>query len=127
MESHTVELTKSKRISQKALQELVDFRIAIAAKRKKRAQLKQEISSLEYDYNMLHGEVVDLLKKYVYHKHPLSVGEMEKELGDVMWYVAALASTFNLDLGNICQKNIEKLKRRYPDKFDAELSRNRNE
>ena len=73
------------------------------------------------------GEVVDLLKKYVYHKHPLSVGEMEKELGDVMWYVSALASTFNLDLGNICQKNVEQLKRRYPEKFDAELSRNRNE
>jgi len=36
--------------------------------------------------------------------------ELEKELGDVLWYIANLAVELDLDLEkNIAQKNIEKL------------------
>ena len=34
---------------------------------------------------------------------------MAKELGDVLWYVAQLASELDLDLDEIAQANLEKL------------------
>jgi NTP pyrophosphatase (non-canonical NTP hydrolase) len=34
---------------------------------------------------------------------------MAKELGDVLWYVAQLASELKLDLGEIAQANLDKL------------------
>jgi NTP pyrophosphatase (non-canonical NTP hydrolase) len=34
---------------------------------------------------------------------------MAKELGDVLWYVAQLASELNLDLSEIAQGNLDKL------------------
>lgn len=38
--------------------------------------------------------------------------EIEKELGDVLWYVAQIATEFNLPLEDIASKNIEKLRSR---------------
>ena len=35
-----------------------------------------------------------------------------KELGDIMWYLAAIASEFDITLGEVGQLNIEKLKDR---------------
>lgn len=35
------------------------------------------------------GEVTDLIKKYVFHGHPLDVAKVTKEAGDVMWYIAS--------------------------------------
>lgn len=35
--------------------------------------------------------------------------DLTKELGDVLWYVAQLASELNLDLEEIAEKNIERL------------------
>lgn len=71
------------------------------------------------------GEVADLLKKVVFHKHPVDIDKLEKELGDVMWYVATIASTVNLKLEDIAIANIEKLRQRYPEGFSIEASKNR--
>lgn len=38
--------------------------------------------------------------------------ELEKELGDVMWYIANLAEELKLDMDGIARKNIEKLRSR---------------
>jgi NTP pyrophosphatase (non-canonical NTP hydrolase) len=37
---------------------------------------------------------------------------MAKELGDVLWYVAQLASELTLDLNEIAEENLEKLRSR---------------
>ena len=37
---------------------------------------------------------------------------MAKELGDVLWYVAQLASELELDLNEIAETNLEKLRSR---------------
>lgn len=71
------------------------------------------------------GEVADLVKKHVGHGHPLDRDKLAKELGDVLWYVAALAHDVGLDLSTVAALNIEKLKRRYPDGFSTERSINR--
>lgn len=39
--------------------------------------------------------------------------EIAKELGDVLWYCAALASELDLDLGEVAQLNLDKLSSRH--------------
>lgn len=73
------------------------------------------------------GEVVELIKKRYGHGHNLDLATLEKELGDVLWYLAALATEYNMSLGDIAAKNILKLKARYGDKFSVEKSKNRRE
>lgn len=73
------------------------------------------------------GEVADVVKKYVFHGHELDKESLKKELGDVLWYLACCASALDVDLDEIGQLNIEKLKNRYPNGFSKEDSLNRKE
>ncbi len=68
------------------------------------------------------GEVCDLLKKHLYHAQPLDVDKIRRELGDCMWYIATTASTLGITLSSVAEGNIEKLKARYPEGFDAARS-----
>jgi NTP pyrophosphatase (non-canonical NTP hydrolase) len=71
------------------------------------------------------GEIIDHIKKYKYQGHELDRDYLAKELGDICWYVALLASGIGCDLENIMVMNIEKLKKRYPEGFDIERSLHR--
>lgn len=73
------------------------------------------------------GEVADLIKKYLFHGHDLDKDELVKELGDVCWYVALLCHAIGVSLEEIMSRNIEKLKKRYPEGFSSEASINRTE
>ena len=44
----------------------------------------------------------------------------------VAWYLAETAYAIGYDLEDVFQMNIEKLKKRYPEGFSAEKSRNRD-
>lgn len=68
------------------------------------------------------GEAVDLIKKAIFHQQGLDKEKLKKELGDVLWYVAALAKCAGTSLEEIATLNIEKLKARYPDGYSAERS-----
>ena len=68
------------------------------------------------------GEVADLIKKGVFHRHGLDLPKIEEELGDILWYIAALCTTLGLDMSQIMQANIEKLKVRYPNGYSSEGS-----
>lgn len=71
------------------------------------------------------GECIDILKKHLFQGHDLDKEHMAKELGDVAWYLAVSAEAIGYDLETIFQMNIDKLRARYPEGFDPELSRNR--
>ena len=73
------------------------------------------------------GECIDLLKKYFYQGHDFDEAKLVDELGDVAWYLALAADALGVTLGEVMQKNIDKLRKRYPEGFDAERSRNREE
>lgn len=73
------------------------------------------------------GEVADLIKKHFGHGHELDLIKVNKELGDVLWYLSQLAEQFGLSLDDVAQANIDKLKKRYPDGFSEEASKNRRE
>ena len=49
--------------------------------------------------------------------------KLAKEIGDLLWYAAALCTKVGLDLGAVMALNIEKLKERYPDGWNHERSK----
>lgn len=69
------------------------------------------------------GEVVELVKKHAYHGHPLDAERVAEELGDVLFYVAAMATACGLSLEQVADKNVEKLRQRYPNGFEHQKSR----
>ena len=71
------------------------------------------------------GEVAELVKKGILHQHGLDHDRLKKELGDVLWYAAALCTRLGLDMGAVMQANIDKLLERYPDGFSATDSKRR--
>ena len=73
------------------------------------------------------GEVTELLKKHLGHGHALDKERLGKELGDVLWYVSALATLHGLTLPRIAADNLDKLRRRYPEGFSESRSRERAE
>lgn len=72
------------------------------------------------------GEAADLLKKHLFHGHDLDKTRFVKELGDVAFYLTALAVTLGYSLDDVLKINVEKLKRRYPNGFSKQDSQNRS-
>ena len=73
------------------------------------------------------GEACDLVKKHLFHGHELDKEAFIKELGDIAWYLAEAATALDIDLSEVLERNIEKLKKRYPEGFSSEKSINRTE
>ena len=71
------------------------------------------------------GECTDIIKKHLFHDHELDREHLAKELGDVAWYLAVCADVIGYDLETVLQMNVDKLRARYPDGFDAEKSQHR--
>lgn len=71
------------------------------------------------------GEAIDLVKKHIAQGHELDKEHLLEELGDIAWYLAETAYALDADLEDIFEANIAKLKKRYPEGFDAERSKNR--
>lgn len=71
------------------------------------------------------GEAIDIVKKHLFQGHELDNGKLMKELGDIAWYLAEVATALDVPLEEIFQGNLDKLKKRYPEGFDAQRSRNR--
>lgn len=77
------------------------------------------------------GEAIDIVKKVLFQGLPYNDDtklHLAKEIGDVLWYVAATADAIGYDLENIMKMNIDKLSNRYKSgKFSVEESVHRKE
>lgn len=73
------------------------------------------------------GEILDHIKKGIFHEHGLNRDKLKEELGDVMWYIAGLCTKLGLDLDEVLAFNIKKLEKRYPNGYSSEDSKNRVE
>ena len=60
------------------------------------------------------GDVAEKIKKSIrdglaYNEEKQFKEDLTKELGDVLWYVAALANDLDISLNDVAEGNIEKL------------------
>lgn len=93
--------------------------------------LNHELSSKEILINGVmglcgeSGEAINIVKKHIAQGHDLDKEHLVKELGDIAWYLAETATALGISLETILQMNIDKLKKRYPDGFSSEKSKER--
>ena len=73
------------------------------------------------------GEAIDIVKKWFAQGHELDREKLIKELGDVAWYLAEIAHALGVSLEEVLQRNIVKLRERYPDGFKTADSVNRKD
>ena len=87
---------------------------------------QEDVQHMVYGMLTELGELADSYKKhYAYGKHLDLVNVME-EMGDIMWYWAGMCTITGINASNTLQVNIDKLKARYPEKFDESLAINRD-
>ena len=72
------------------------------------------------------GEVMSLYQ-HIYQGEMLDYDKLKDELGDMLWFVCELLTVNNIRLSEVMWRNVEKLKERYPDGFDAERSVRRHD
>ena len=68
------------------------------------------------------GEAIDIVKKHLHQGHELDKEKLLKELGDIAWYLAETAYPLDIPLDEVFEGNIAKLRARYPQGFDTEIS-----
>lgn len=93
-----------------------DYQLEIATTHKEHAPLNEaEAKLLDWAIGLggESGEVLELVKHNVFHKEPMDRVKLTKELGDVMWYVSAIATANNINLAHVVDFNIQKLRHRY--------------
>ena len=66
----------------------------------------------------LAGEVGELVSEYKKHlrdgaSHQLYKEKVQEELGDILWYLADAADSFDLELDQVAEKNLAKCKERW--------------
>lgn len=92
----------------------------------------EEMSSYDMEMHALHGMVSEIgelhgIYQKEYQGHNIPITHIQKELGDLLWFVAAYCTANNWKLEDIMEQNIDKLKKRYPKGFEADRSLHREE
>ena len=72
------------------------------------------------------GEMMDNLKKHLIYGKPLDMTNFIEEDGDLRWYLALLEHAVNYTADEAQERNIAKLKARFPNKFTEFDALNRN-
>ena len=70
------------------------------------------------------GEWAEGMKKWLYHSHKQP---FTNELGDLLYYIAIEAGLLGVTMEELAYRNVEKLRKRYPDGFSKESSQNRED
>lgn len=100
--------------------------IAKVAETLKKTKYHGKIVELEN----LNGEQYNLFyysNRIVSFMPSLEHGELSKELGDTLYYLTWLIDTCGLELSEVAQLNVDKLRKRYGKGFSVEKSLNRKD
>ncbi len=72
------------------------------------------------------GELMSMLKGYYVYGKEFDIVNYKEELGDIGWFLAGACTVMGIDMEEVLEKNIAKLRARYPENFDENLAINRN-
>lgn len=59
------------------------------------------------------GEISKMFGEHIIDSKKLNIHKVKKKLGDLLWYLAAIAQNYGLDLGEIAKANSDKTHGRY--------------
>lgn len=79
--------------------------------------MKTRLPSANEDYSLLGfvgevGELYSLLAKSIRDGKDLDTEMVKKELGDCLWFIAAIATDFGFTLEDVAEVNLNKLNKR---------------
>lgn len=86
---------------------------------------EKQVSNMIFGANGELGEVTDILKKHLYQGHRINKQHLAEEIGDTLFYIVNLCTIYGLDVEDILQGNVDKLKKRFPNGFESNRSINR--
>jgi len=72
------------------------------------------------------GEFADSIKRHLFYNDNLDIVNLKEELGDICWYAALALRAIGSSFDQVMQMNIDKLKARFPYKFDYTAVLNRD-
>ena len=95
----------------------------LAVRTKPEEYLRQrELQHAAYGLATETGEFIDPVKKHQFYGKPLDTENLIEELGDILWYAALACDSLQISMEDVAIRNIEKLTKRYPDKFTQEAA-----
>jgi NTP pyrophosphatase (non-canonical NTP hydrolase) len=72
------------------------------------------------------GELQDAIKKQMIYGKPLDITNVIEECGDLLWYIALTLDACMCPMSEAMERNIAKLKARYPEGFTEEKALTRD-
>lgn len=72
------------------------------------------------------GELLDAMKKHLAYGKEIDAVNIAEECGDVLWYLAIILRELDMSFEEIMQMNINKLTKRFPEKFTEGLALDRD-
>lgn len=109
---------------------LLDYQVA--ARRTKSGVFN--FHGLKHEIDLIHaalgisseaGEFSDAMKKSLYYGDMIDRAALIEELGDILYYVAMACDALDVHIATVMEANVEKLRRRYPEKFTTKAARER--
>ena len=76
--------------------------------------------------NTENGEFSDVVKKSLFYGRTLDKTNAIEELGDILWYINIACDVLDVTMEEVMERNINKLKVRYPKQFSQEAEQNRD-
>lgn len=70
------------------------------------------------------GEIAGLFQKR-YQGHGIDEEHLKREIGDLLWFVAEMCTAHEWKLSDVMKTNVDKLRARFPDGFDADRDAHR--
>lgn len=72
------------------------------------------------------GEFLDALKKHIFYGKELDRVNLKEEIGDLFWYLAIACDELDVEFETLMERNIEKLRARYGEKFTQDRAEKRD-
>lgn len=72
------------------------------------------------------GEIHALYQK-VFQGREIDYEHVLKEVGDLLWFVAEFCTIHGVNMGDVAEMNIDKLKKRFPEGFNVDRDMNREQ
>jgi NTP pyrophosphatase (non-canonical NTP hydrolase) len=72
------------------------------------------------------GELQDMVKKFLIYNKRFDPVNVLEECGDLLWYISLTLDSCGFTMDECMRRNIEKLRKRYPDKFSFDAANNRD-
>jgi len=71
------------------------------------------------------GEILARVRKHRFQQRPLDRDGLVTELGDALWCLTMVATSLDVTLDAVADRNLAKLRARYPDGFSPAAARDR--